>query len=220
MRNLFFLLLLFSISAYGQKIAERKIVGFSLMDVTVGVGKSQIISNGVTSNTTTGLTISLAPGVEKGFINKKNVAVLWGIQIPFLYNHNKPAPDLVANETHIGLFPSISIMKMIPVTEKVFFGTMFGAKAGCDWENSNATATAEQHYMTIKAGVSIVPVTVTWFFKPSTALLFGVGYYELAYSHLAIVTPNLPSNKYFSNNVGLNGHLSTITVGIRFLVRN
>ena len=141
MKHLLFLVLfLFTVTCFGQKITNSKIIGISLGDVTIGTGKSQIISNGVTSNTTAGFTISLAPGFEKGFVNKKNVSILWGIQLPFLYNHNTPAPNLVANETHIGIFPTLSIMKMIPITEKVFFGTMFGAKAGCDGKTATPLA--------------------------------------------------------------------------------
>lgn len=205
---------LFVFEAFSQNLVNRKVISVTASDIFGNVYSGQTFSNGIgsTPNKNQGIRATFAGNIGK--FNSHNVAVLYGIEIPLRFTHTSTQTG-ETNETEYGFFPSISILKMISITNSVFIGSTVGLRAGYQKYHSSAPETIN----TWDARVIYRPLDFIWYFRKETALTLGIwdGYIE--YNNATTTVPSTNNAKLKTNSLMLNARFN-LTFGVQFLLHH
>ena len=212
-----FLSLLCSVS-FSQSLSNKKVVTVSATDILGNINSGRTYSGGVGNSPTKseGVRINLAASI--GRFNDHNVAVLYGLELPVRFTHTS-TQNVEANETEYGFFPSVSVLKMLPISGSVYLGSRLGVRAGYQRYRSSISGQNPEIINTWEGRIFYRPFDFIWYFQKETALTFGIwdGYLSYISSTTKIRSSNDAS--LATHGLTINARFN-LTFGMQFLLHH
>lgn len=207
---------LFTITSFSQSLANRKILTIKAMDILGSVNSGRTFSNGIgnTPNNSQGIRLTL--GASIGKINAQNVAILYGLEIPLRFNH-MTTTNVESNESEFGMFPSVTLLKMIPITPNVYWGSNVGIRAGYERYRGIVSGQNPEVRNTWEARVFYKPLEFIWYFRKNTAVNFGIWDGSISYTTATTRVNSSNDATLKTNSLLINGRFN-ITLGMQFIL--
>ncbi len=204
---------IFSIaSSQAQIIVGKKVLNVIASDLLGNINYGHTYDFGTNTPLPSSQNIGASLKFSIGKFTKNYAGLFYGFEIPVRYSH---AQDGSA-QTVYGLYPSLSYVKLIPVSSTIYLATELGGKIGYERDFSHIVNVHDETTTIWQVGVFYRPITAIWYVKKYTALSFGLYDAQVSYTNRKTTINDNPNRKAFTSNINLWGHFNP-SFGIQLL---
>jgi hypothetical protein len=208
------ILLLFGItSTQSQTLVGKKVINITASDLLGNINYGHTYDFGTTTSLPNNQNIGASLKFSVGKFNKNYAGLFYGIELPIRYSSSQDG----SSQTVYGIYPSLSYIKLFPVSSNIYLSTELGGKIGYQRDFVHLAGVRDETTHIWQGGVFYRPITAIWYAKNNTAFLFSLYDAQLSLTTRTTTVNDNPNRKVVMSNINVWGHFNP-TFGIQLLL--
>ncbi|KHD90120.1 hypothetical protein AH06_01820 [candidate division TM6 bacterium Zodletone_IIa] len=197
-----------------QDIFDKKIMNISVADIFGDIWGGHGYDFGTIVPQKKQQDLQLRLNFNTGKYRAKNKSIFYGFEMPIRVNHLENS----GTEFLIGLYPYVSFVKLMPISETIFLTSEYGFRIGYEYYQTRMNLQADININTWLVGTFIKPLSAIFYVKKNLGITLSPWSGQLSFQTRSITSPGTPGRKGITSLLNLSGTLIP-SIGIQLKLK-